>query len=124
MGYPHGMKHRCLGGIAVTGLDMHTLRLTKTIPRNKLLSYCILQIYTKLHLKSALADKLCEISGLDKVFFCNSGAEAVEAALKLTRLYYQKGIEFPQIITMHNAFHGRTFATISAGGNTKVQAGI
>ena len=75
--------------------------------------------------QEALADKLAEISGMDKVFFCNSGCEANEAAIKLARLYgHNKGIENPEIIVMERSFHGRTFATLSATGNAKVQAGF
>ena len=72
-----------------------------------------------------LGDKLCELSGLDKVFFSNSGAEANEAAIKLARLYgKQQGIERPNIIVARGSFHGRTLATLSATGNRKVQAGF
>jgi acetylornithine aminotransferase len=72
-----------------------------------------------------LADKLCEISGMDKVFFCNSGCEANEASIKLARLYgHNKGIKNPEIIVMEKAFHGRTLATLSATGNRKTQAGF
>src|SRR5450830_502902 len=72
-----------------------------------------------------LADKLCEITGMDRVFFCNSGCEANEASIKLARLYgHQKGIEIPEIIVMDKAFHGRTLATLSATGNRKTQAGF
>ena len=113
-----------LSGIAVTGLGHAHPTITKTIQEQAAKLLHTSNLY-QIAPQSVLADKLCEISGLDEVFFCNSGAEAVEAALKLTRLYgHQKGIGFPQIITMNNAFHGRTFATISAGGNTKVQAGF
>lgn len=72
-----------------------------------------------------LADKLCKMSGMDAVFFSNSGAEANEAAIKIARLYgHQKGIAQPQIIVMENSFHGRTMATLSATGNPKVHAGF
>ncbi len=72
-----------------------------------------------------IADKLCEISGMDEVFMCNSGCEANEAAIKLARLYgNQRGVETPTIIVMEKAFHGRTLATLSATGNRKVQAGF
>jgi acetylornithine/N-succinyldiaminopimelate aminotransferase len=75
--------------------------------------------------QTLLANKLASLTGLPKVFFGNSGAEAVEAALKLTRLYgHQQGIEFPRVVVMSHAFHGRTFATIAAGGSPKVQAGF
>ena len=72
-----------------------------------------------------LSDRLVHLSGMDEVFFCNSGCEANEAAIKLARLYgHQKGIEAPAIIVMEKAFHGRTLATLSATGNRKTQAGF
>lgn len=72
-----------------------------------------------------LADKLCERSGMQEVFFCNSGCEANEAAIKLARYYgHKKSIETPTIIVMEKAFHGRTMATLSATGNRKAQAGF
>jgi len=72
-----------------------------------------------------LADKLCELSAMDNAFFCNSGAEANEAAIKLTRLYgHKRGIEIPNIIVTEGSFHGRTLATLTATGNRKIQAGF
>ena len=72
-----------------------------------------------------LADKLCALSGMDKVFFCNSGCEANEAAIKMARLYgHQKGIASPTIIVTEKSFHGRTMATLSATGSRKIQAGF
>lgn len=72
-----------------------------------------------------LADKLAELSGMEEVFFCNSGCEANEAAIKLARFFgHQKGIDSPAIIVMEKAFHGRTMATLSATGNRKAQAGF
>jgi len=72
-----------------------------------------------------LASKLCALAGMDKVFLCNSGCEANEAAIKLARLHgHQTGIESPAIIVMEKAFHGRTIATLSATGSRKVQAGF
>jgi len=72
-----------------------------------------------------LAAQLCERSGLDKVFFCSSGLEANEAALKLARKFgHDKGIERPEIVVYEKAFHGRSIATLSATGNPKVQAGF
>ena len=72
-----------------------------------------------------LADKLAALSGMDEVFFCNSGCEANEAAIKLARFYgHQQGIDNPAIIVMENAFHGRTLATLSATGNRKTHAGF
>ena len=72
-----------------------------------------------------LAERLCELSGMDNVFFCNSGAEANEAALKIARLHgHNRGIEAPDVIVMDGSFHGRTMATLTATGNRKVQAGF
>ena len=72
-----------------------------------------------------LAAMLCERSGLDKVFFCSSGLEANEAALKLARKFgHDKGIARPEIVVYEKAFHGRSIATLSATGNPKVQAGF
>lgn len=72
-----------------------------------------------------LADKLAALSGMQEVFFCNSGCEANEAAIKLARFYgHKKGVETPTIIVMEKAFHGRTMATLSATGNRKTQAGF
>jgi acetylornithine aminotransferase len=75
--------------------------------------------------QAELGEKLCTLSGMDRVFFGNSGAEANEAAIKLARLYgKKKGIEHPKIIVMSGSFHGRTLATLSATGSRKVQAGF
>jgi len=72
-----------------------------------------------------LAEKLAKLSGLNKSFFCNSGAEANETAIKLARLYgHNKGIDLPTVIVMEHSFHGRTMATLTASGNRKVQAGF
>jgi acetylornithine/N-succinyldiaminopimelate aminotransferase len=75
--------------------------------------------------QQALADKLMQISDMEKAFFCNSGAEANEAAIKLARLYgHKKGYKRPTIIVVESSFHGRTLATLSATGNLKIQAGF
>jgi len=72
-----------------------------------------------------LAKELCDLSGLENVFFSNSGAEANETAIKLARLYgHKKNIDNPAIIVMDGSFHGRTLATLSATGNRKVHAGF
>jgi acetylornithine aminotransferase len=76
-------------------------------------------------LQEQLADRLCALSGMDNVFFCNSGCEANEAAIKLARLHgHKKGIEVPTIIVTEGSFHGRTMATLTATGSRKVQAGF
>ena len=75
--------------------------------------------------QAELAERLCAASGMERAFFCNSGAEANEAAIKLARLYgHHRGIETPLIIVAEHSFHGRTLATLSATGNRKVQAGF
>jgi acetylornithine/N-succinyldiaminopimelate aminotransferase len=79
----------------------------------------------RITLQEKLADRLAAISGMDNVFFCNSGCEANEAAIKLARLYgHKKNIEAPAIVVLEKAFHGRTIATLSATGSRKVQAGF
>jgi acetylornithine aminotransferase len=72
-----------------------------------------------------LADKIAQLSGMETVFFCNSGAEANEAAIKIARYYgHKKGVESPNIVVLEKSFHGRTLATLSATGSRKVQAGF
>ena len=76
-------------------------------------------------LQEKLAAILCNLANMDRVFFCNSGCEANEAAIKLARLYgHQKSIEVPTIVVMEKSFHGRTMATLTATGSRKVQAGF
>ena len=113
-----------LAGVAVNGLGHAHPKLVDAIAKQAARLIHVSNIY---HIaeQAALADKLCEISGMDKVFFCNSGCEANEAAIKLARLYgHNKGIDTPEIIVMDKSFHGRTLATLSATGNYKVQAGF
>jgi acetylornithine aminotransferase len=81
--------------------------------------------YYQSPLQEQLAGKLVELSGLTNVFFCNSGLEANEAALKIARKFgHDRGIERPEIVVYEKAFHGRSLATLSATGNPKVQAGF
>lgn len=76
-------------------------------------------------LQEQLGERLATLSGMEKVFFCNSGLEANEAAIKLARLYgHNRGIESPEIVVYEKAFHGRSLATLSATGNRKVQKGF
>ncbi|PTM56683.1 acetylornithine transaminase [Desmospora activa] len=77
-------------------------------------------------LQERVAERLAQLSGLDFAFFCNSGAEANEAAIKLARRYAQvvRGIKAPQIISFHSSFHGRTLATLTATGQEKVKTGF
>jgi acetylornithine/N-succinyldiaminopimelate aminotransferase len=79
----------------------------------------------RIPMQEAAADRLAEITGLDEVFFCNSGLEANEAAIKVARKYgHDRGVAEPAIIVMEKAFHGRSLATLSATGSRKVQAGF
>lgn len=113
-----------LSGVAVNGLGHAHPKLVQTLQAQIAKLIHVSNIY---HIaeQEALGDKLAELSGMDKVFFCNSGCEANEAAIKLARLYgHHKGIENPEIIVMEKAFHGRTMATLSATGNRKTQAGF
>ena len=113
-----------LCGIAVCGLGHAHPAITKTISEQaaKLLHTSNLYHIEK---QQHLADQLCELSGLSRVFFSNSGAEANEAAIKIARLFgHNNNIDNPSIIVMENSFHGRTMATLSATGNRKVHAGF
>ncbi|CAM4390838.1 MAG: Acetylornithine aminotransferase [Legionella sp.] len=113
-----------LSGIAVCGLGHAHPDVTKTIQEQ---AAKLLHTSNTFHIKQQelLAEKLTSMAGMEQVFFANSGAEANEAAIKLTRLYgHKKGIETPSIIVMERAFHGRTMATLTASGSRKVQAGF
>lgn len=113
-----------LGGIAVCALGHAHPAVTKAIceQADKLVHTSNLYGIT---LQQKLADKLTQVSGMDNVFFSNSGAEANEAAIKLARLFgHSKNIEQPAIIVMEGSFHGRTMATLSATGNRKIHAGF
>ncbi len=113
-----------LCGIAVCGLGHAHPAITKTISEQAAKLLHTSNLY-KIDKQQHLADQLCDISGLSRVFFSNSGAEANEAAIKIARLFgHKKNIEIPNIIVMENSFHGRTMATLSATGNRKVQAGF
>jgi acetylornithine/N-succinyldiaminopimelate aminotransferase len=111
-------------GIAVCGLGHAHPEITQTIQE---------QAAKLIHTSNAfriieqerLAEKLTQVTGMAQVFFANSGAEANEAAVKLSRLFgHKKDIETPSIIVMNGAFHGRTMATLTASGSRKVQAGF
>ncbi len=113
-----------LAGIAVNTLGHAHPKLTKVLTEQVGRLMHTSNLY-RITAQEQAADRIAAISGMDKVFFCNSGCEANEAAIKLARLYgHNKGIELPSIIVMDQAFHGRTLATLSATGNTKVQKGF
>ncbi|MBT3888352.1 MAG: aspartate aminotransferase family protein [Rhodobacterales bacterium] len=113
-----------LAGIAVCGIGHCHPKLVKAISEQ---AGTLIHTSNLYHVdkQEKLAKKLAILSGLNKSFFCNSGAEANETAIKLARLYgHNKGIDQPTIIVMENSFHGRTMATLTATGNRKVQAGF
>ena len=113
-----------LAGIAVNGLGHAHPRLTQAICEQAGQLIHTSNVY-QIPRQEQLAEKLCGISGMDRAFFCNSGCEANEAAIKLARLYgHGKGIALPTIVVMEKSFHGRTMATLTATGNRKVQAGF
>jgi acetylornithine aminotransferase len=113
-----------VAGVAVNGLGHAHPRLVKAISEQAATLIHTSNLY-RIPKQEELADRLCALSGMDKAFFCNSGCEANEAAIKLARLYgHGKGIEVPTIIVMEKSFHGRTMATLTASGNRKIQAGF
>ena len=113
-----------LCGIAVTGLGHAHPRLTRALSEQAGRLLHASNLY-RIPEQEALADLLCEAAAMDNVFFCNSGCEANEAAIKIARLYgHQRGIEQPTVVVMEKAFHGRTIATLSATGSRKAQAGF
>ena len=113
-----------LAGIAVNTLGHNHARLVKALSEQVSRLMHVSNVY-RITQAEAVSDRLAAISRMDEVFFCNSGCEANEAAIKLARMYgHQQGIEQPAIIVMEQAFHGRTLATLSATGNRKVQAGF
>lgn len=113
-----------LSGIAVTGLGHDHPTVTKAIAAQAARLIHCSNVY-HIPLQQQLADRLSAVTGMQAAFFCNSGAEANEAAIKLARLHgHRKGAEVPRIVVMNGAFHGRTLAALSATGNPKAQAGF
>ncbi len=111
-------------GIAVTGLGHAHPQITRVICEQAGRLMHTTNLFGIKH-QQTLGEKLVQLSGMDKCFFANSGAEANEAALKIARLYgHHQGMEQAAIIVMENSFHGRTLATLSATGSRKVQAGF
>lgn len=113
-----------LSGIAVTGLGHSHPDISDAICEQASTLIHTSNVYG-VHWQSRLADDLARISGMDRIFFGNSGAEANEAAIKLARLYgHQRQIDAPLIIVMETSFHGRTLATLTATGNAAIQKGF
>src|SRR3972149_1700795 len=113
-----------LSGIAVCGLGHAHPVISQAIAHQAGQLLHTSNLY-HIPLQEKLAERLTGLAGMDKVFFCNSGAEANEAAIKIARLYARtKNIAEPEIIVAHKSFHGRTLATLSATGSDKVRAGF
>jgi acetylornithine aminotransferase len=113
-----------LGGIAVNTLGHNHPRLVPAL-QDQIAKIIHSSNYYHVPGQEILAAKLVELSGMTNVFFCSTGLEANEAALKLARKFgHDKGIERPEIVVYEKAFHGRSIATLSATGNPKVQAGF
>lgn len=121
----HGNEYLdAISGIGVNALGHAHPRVSEAIKTQADLLIHTSNLYGIDH-QQRLAESLCKVSGMDSVFFSNSGAEANEAAIKIARLHgHNQGIDKPQIIVMENAFHGRTMATLTASGNRKIQAGF
>jgi acetylornithine aminotransferase len=114
-----------LAGIAVNTLGYAHPRLVRALQERISSGVLHTSNLWRIPMQEAAADRLAEITGLDEVFFCNSGLEANEAAIKVARKYgHERGIAEPAIIVMEKAFHGRSLATLSATGSRKVQAGF
>jgi acetylornithine/N-succinyldiaminopimelate aminotransferase len=113
-----------VAGVAVNGLGHCHPKLVRAIceQAGKLIHSSNLY---NVALQEKLAARLCDLSGMDSVFFCNSGAEANETAIKLARKYgNERGVSNPSIVVMEKSFHGRTLAALSASGSRKAQAGF
>ena len=113
-----------LSGISVCNIGHANPKVAEAISHQAARLLHTSNLY-QIPLQTELAEQLCDLSGLDSVFFCNSGAEANEAAIKICRKSAnQRGMKEPVIIVMHGSFHGRTMATLSATGNDKVHEGF
>ncbi len=113
-----------LSGIAVCGLGHAHPRVAEVICQQATTLLHTSNIY-RIQAQEKLGEKLCTFSQMERAFFCNSGAEANEAAIKLARLHgHQRAIDNPCIIVFENSFHGRTMATLSATGSRKAHAGF
>ena len=113
-----------LTGLAVCGLGHAHPKVADAIAKQAATLMHTSNLY-RIPAQERLATRLCEVAGMDNVFFCNSGAEANEAAIKIARLYgHGRGVNAPEVVVVDNSFHGRTMATLTATGNRKVQAGF
>lgn len=113
-----------LSGIAVCGLGHNHPAVTAAIQEQAASLLHTSNIY-RIPQQERLGAELCRLAQMDAAFFCNSGAEANEAAIKLARLHgHQRGVSLPTIIVAEGSFHGRTIATLTATGNQKIRQGF
>ncbi|MDD3518969.1 MAG: acetylornithine transaminase [Chromatiales bacterium] len=113
-----------LAGVAVCALGHAHPALAEALCEQARTLLHTSNIY-QIPLQQRVGERLCALSGMQRAFFCNSGAEANEAAIKIARLRgHAKGVEVPTIIVMEGSFHGRTLATLTATGNKKIQMGF
>lgn len=113
-----------VGGIAVCALGHAHPAVAQAVAEQAAILVHTSNLY-RIPSQERLAERLVALSGMDQAFFCNSGAEANEAAIKIARLLgHERGLETPAIVVMEGAFHGRTLATLTATGDRKVQAGF
>ena len=113
-----------LTGIAVCGLGHCHPQVTDAIQQQAATLLHTSNLF-QIDWQEKVAESLCTATGMDSVFFANSGAEANEAVLKMARLYgHNKGFKNPKVIIMDNSFHGRTFLTVSATANPKAREGF
>ncbi len=121
----HGKRYLdALAGVAVNAVGHSHPKLVAAL-RDQVGKLIHTSNIYQIDAQEKLADKITQLSGMDTVFFCNSGAEANEAAIKIARYYgHKKNIENPAVVVLEKSFHGRTLATLSATGSRKVQAGF
>ena len=121
----HGVEYLdAIAGVAVTSLGHAHPEIAAAISQQASTLLHTSNVF-RIDWQEQLGGRLCALAGMEKAFFCNSGAEANETALKLARLHgHRKQVPQPQILVMENGFHGRTLATLSATGNPASQSGF
>ena len=121
----HGVEYLdAIAGVAVTSLGHAHPEIAAAISQQASTLLHTSNVF-RIDWQEQLGGRLCALAGMEKAFFCNSGAEANETALKLARLHgRRKQVPQPQILVMENGFHGRTLATLSATGNPASQSGF
>lgn len=121
----HGVEYLdAIAGVAVTSLGHANPEIAAAIAEQAGQLLHTTNMF-RIEWQEQLSERLCVLSGMQRAFFCNSGAEANEAALKLARLHANaRHVAQPQVLVMENSFHGRTLATLAATGNPAVQRGF